>query len=115
MRMLVYQKSPLRIKVFKPNGQEILVDPNMYTWEHIALYETQMVPPADFKSFYKLENYMEWLGKFQFGVWKMVDLDNWMQGNPLFLNPTDRQKFQDDIFKGSKFDPKTHIDIRYVA
>jgi len=28
---------------------------------------------------------MEWLGKFNFGVWKMADLDNWMKGNPLII------------------------------
>ena len=44
-----------------------------------------MKPPQKFKSNYKLENYMEWLGKFNFGVWKMADLDNWMKGNPLII------------------------------
>lgn len=42
-----------------------------------------MIPPDKFKSENKLENYMEWLGKFNFGIWKMVDLDNWCNGNPL--------------------------------
>jgi hypothetical protein len=29
---------------------------------------------------------MEWLVKFKLGKWQMVDLDNWMLGNPLILN-----------------------------
>lgn len=40
MRMLVHIKSPIRFRVFKPDGSEIHVDPNMYTWEHLALFET---------------------------------------------------------------------------
>ena len=28
---------------------------------------------------------MEWIAKHTFGVWKMVDLDNWLVGNPLVI------------------------------
>ena len=31
------------------------------------------------------ENLMEWMSKHQFGIWKMVDLDNWLVGNPLVI------------------------------
>jgi hypothetical protein len=31
------------------------------------------------------ENLMEWLGKHEFGTWRMVDLDNWLVGNPLVI------------------------------
>ncbi len=27
---------------------------------------------------------MEWLGKYRFGVWKVVDIDNFMKGNSPF-------------------------------
>lgn len=57
---------------------------------------------------------MEWLGKFEFGVWKMADLDNWMLGNPLFLKDNEREMYKDKIFKGSKYDPEENIDIRRV-
>ena len=57
----------------------------MYTWEHYAVFETQMRKPPKFKSEYRLENYMEWLGKWQFTNWKIVDIDNWMLGNPLIV------------------------------
>lgn len=33
---------------------------------------------------------MEWLGKFEFGTWKLVDLDNWMLGNPLVTKGSER-------------------------
>jgi len=28
---------------------------------------------------------MEWVQKHTFGTWKMVDLDNWLVGNPLVI------------------------------
>jgi len=73
-----------------------------------------MKVPPKFKSEYKLENYMEWLGKFNFGVWKLADLDNWNLGNPLITKDSDREKFKDEIFKDTKYDPETHIDIKNV-
>ena len=73
-----------------------------------------MIPPEKFKSDYKMENYMEWLGKFNFGIWKMADLDNWCKGNPLIKINNDRFKYEDDIFKGSKYDPEYNIDIKNV-
>lgn len=71
-----------------------------------------MVAPEKFNSFYKLENYMEWLGKFKFGTWKMVDLDNWMLGNPLFLKDKERGLYDDPVFKGSKYDPNVNISLK---
>jgi hypothetical protein len=40
MRALLYIKSDLRIKVFKPDGSEYEIDDNMYSWEHLALFES---------------------------------------------------------------------------
>lgn len=54
------------------------------------------------------------LGKFKFGVWKMVDMDNWMLGNPLLLKQTTRDKYKDKIFKGSKYDVESVIDLKKV-
>ena len=61
-----------------------------------------------------MENYMEWLGKFTFGMWRIVDFDNWMLGNPLITKDNVRNLYEDDIFKGSKFDPKQNLDIKNV-
>ena len=44
----------------------------------------------------------------------MADLDNWMLGNPLILNQTTREKFKDKIFKGSKYDVESTIDLKKV-
>ena len=29
---------------------------------------------------------MEWLGKYRFGAWYVVDIDNFMKGNSLMRN-----------------------------
>ncbi len=42
----------------------------------------------------------------------MVDMDNWMLGNPLLLKQTTRDKYKDKIFKGSKYDLESVIDIK---
>lgn len=57
---------------------------------------------------------MEWLGKFQFGTWKLVDLDNWMEGNPLIIKGTKRNLYTDPIFKGSKYDPSASVSIKNI-
>ena len=44
----------------------------------------------------------------------MVDMDNWMLGNPLITQENIREKYKDDIFKGTKYDPSSHIDIKRV-
>jgi len=35
---------------------------------------------------------MEWIGKHSFDTWKMVDLDNWLVGNPLVIPKFDVRK-----------------------
>jgi hypothetical protein len=54
------------------------------------------------------------IGKFKFSSWRMVDMDNWMLGNPLILHDNIREKYKDDIFKGSKYDPEAVIDIKRI-
>jgi len=40
MRLLAYVKTPLRLRVFQPDGSEISINENMYTWEHVCIFET---------------------------------------------------------------------------
>jgi len=60
MRVLAEIKTNLRLKIIRPNGEEIVVPIQDYSWKHIIVFETQMKPVAALKSSYKLENYMEW-------------------------------------------------------
>ena len=66
------------------------------------------------KNLFGYINNYDRLGKFKFGSWKMADLDNWMLGNPLILNQKGREKFKDDVFKGSKYDVESTIDLKKV-
>ena len=58
---------------------------------------------------------MEWMAKHTFGTWKMVDLDNWLVGNPLVIPKYDAKTesvldsqgtgfkpFAENIMKGGK-------------
>lgn len=44
-----------------------------------------MEKPPKYTKWGGSENLMEWMSKHQFGIWKMVDLDNWLVGNPLVI------------------------------
>jgi hypothetical protein len=75
--------------------------------------ENQMVPMKPLESSYKLETLMEWLGKYRFGIWKVVDIDNFMMGNTPFRNHLVEQEV-DPVFKGTRFDRSSFIDIRIL-
>eukprot|EP01016_Furgasonia_blochmanni_P052771 TRINITY_DN8453_c0_g1_i5.p1 TRINITY_DN8453_c0_g1~~TRINITY_DN8453_c0_g1_i5.p1 ORF type:complete len:327 (-),score=54.60 TRINITY_DN8453_c0_g1_i5:287-1267(-) len=114
LRAFVKIRSPLRFKVLDPLNALDKSFEHDFTWDHVALFETQMKPPPKFRNENKLENFMEWLGKFKFGAWKMADLDDFMLGNPLVVKDNVRDKYMDEIFKGSKYDPKQGFSIRWV-
>ncbi len=54
---------------------------------------------------------MEWLGKYRFGMWKLVDLDNFMRGNSLFRGKVVEEPLE-PIFKNTKLDKSYYINIR---
>jgi hypothetical protein len=43
-----------------------------------------MEPPKHLESSYKIETLVEWMGKYRFGMWRVVDMDNFMKGNSPF-------------------------------
>lgn len=114
MRVLVRIQSPLRLKILKANGQVVVTDSDNYSYNHLAIFETQLIPPEKFESGYRLENYQQWLNKFNTGTWKLVDIDNWMDGNQMIIKGNEKESYADEIFAGSDFDSKCLIDIRRV-
>lgn len=78
-------KSGLKLFVNDRFNNKVFDYNNEYTFNHVAVFECAMIPPPPFKSFSKTETYTEWIAKHSFGVWKMIDMDNWMKGNPYFL------------------------------
>jgi len=66
-----------------------------------------MDPPPQNKSFTKNETLAEWIQKHTFGTWKLVDLDNWLVGNPLVIPKHDIKKRsiiwdQEEVFSQAK-------------
>lgn len=51
-----------------------------------------MIEPNKFTKWSGSENLLEWISKHEFGVWRMVDLDNWLVGNPLVIPKFDPRK-----------------------
>ena len=51
-----------------------------------------MEAPNKFTKWSGSENLMEWIAKHKFGTWKLVDLDNWLVGNPLVIPRYDVRK-----------------------
>lgn len=119
VRVLIRVKTPLTLQVFAPGNHEkpLALDYSMSTWDHLCLFETQLVAPDFLKTSYRLESYMDWIGKFRWGKWQLADLDNWMEGNRLvFGGKADRmaEGHKDEIFKGTKFDRSVHVDVKHL-
>ena len=84
-RAYVLLKTGYKLQLRDKYGKAMFEYPSDYTWQHVGVFETLMDPPPKFNKYSQSENYMEWIQKHTFGVWKMVDLDNWLVGNPLVI------------------------------
>ena len=112
IRVLASVKTPIGLQVFAPDSEQPLkLDDSLSTWEHLCLFESQLVPSDFLKSSYRLQTYVEWLSKFKFGRWQLADMDNWMEGNPL-VERRAREGYKQEIFKGSKYDRSVTINIK---
>ncbi|CAD8154489.1 unnamed protein product [Paramecium octaurelia] len=120
VRCLLRIQSPMRLKLIKPNGQELLESNDNYSYNHLVLFESECEMPPKKKqrrdsyrrvSKFQLETYMEWMRNCVPQVWKIADVDNWMKCNPLIKES--HKDFQDEVFQGSKYDENV-IDIRRI-
>ena len=84
-RAYVNFKTGYKIHLKDKYGKDMFEYPDDYTWQHVGVFETEMEKPLKFEKYGGSENLMEWMSKHRFGVWKMVDLDNWLVGNPLVI------------------------------
>ena len=64
-----------------------------YTHNHLAIFENQLISPPEtylvnhgFEEWYIINNYRIARHKYDPNNWKMVDIDNYMKGNPFFIN-----------------------------
>ena len=84
-RAYVSIKSGYKIHLIDKFGKDAFTYPDDYTWRHVAVFESQMSIPDKFTKWSLSENLMEWISKHTFGIWRLVDLDNWLVGNPLVI------------------------------
>lgn len=79
-------KCGLKLFVKDSKGEDLIKYTNSYNFNHACIFECEMTTVNPLKSYSKVETYSEWISKHGFGVWKLVDLDNWMNGNNYFLH-----------------------------
>jgi hypothetical protein len=80
-------KTGYKLFIYDRFGKKVIdYDNNIYNYNHVCVFETLMQTPPAFNSFSKTETYTEWISKHTFTTWKMIDMDNWMKGNPYFKN-----------------------------
>lgn len=91
-RAYVTFKTGYKVHLKDKYGVSLFEYPSDYTWQHVGVFETLMEAPPKFNKWSQSENLMEWIGKHQFGEWRMVDLDNWLVGNPLVIPSYDVRK-----------------------
>lgn len=84
-RAYINIKSGYKIHLTDQAGTQLFRYPDDYTWRHIAVFESQMKSPDKFAKWSLSENMMEWITKHSFSTWRLVDLDNWLVGNPLVI------------------------------
>jgi len=71
-----------------------------------------MIAPPHLESSYKLETLVEWLGKYRFGEWRVVDIDNFMRGNSPFRLHKPEVDEVEEIFKHTIMDKSYYCNIR---
>ena len=113
-RVLMIFKNPIVLKAFTESGREVKIEEKLNTWQHIGIFECEMIAPPKFKSKFKNEGYMEWMGKWKHSKWRLVDMDNYMMGNPLVVADNKGISYQEEVFRGSSLDPRENIDLRNV-
>lgn len=91
-RAYVTFKTGYKIYLKDKYNQDLFSYPDDYTWQHVGVFETIMECPPKFNKFSQSENLMEWVAKHQFTTWKLVDMDNWLVGNPLVIPKYDVRK-----------------------
>mmetsp|Transcript_35904 Transcript_35904/g.55125 ORF Transcript_35904/g.55125 Transcript_35904/m.55125 type:complete len:160 (+) Transcript_35904:650-1129(+) len=84
-RAYVSFKTGYKVYLKDKYGKDMFDYPPDYSWRHVGVFETQMKKPPQFTKWGGVESLQEWMAKHTFGVWKMVDLDNWLVGNPLVI------------------------------
>lgn len=111
LRVLVRVKSPKVLRLVNDEGLKLKVGAKKQTWDHLLLFESDLIAAEPLKSSYRTEQYQEWLGKYKVGKWTLADIDNALFGNSLFYDSKSQiEQRKSEVFEGSSMDPR--IDVR---
>ena len=91
-RAYVSMKTGYKLHLEDQQGQRLFDYDHNYSWQHVAVFETLCTKPNKFTKWRGNESLTEWIQKHTFGAWKLVDLDNWLVGNPLVIPIYDPSK-----------------------
>ena len=83
MRVYMFLKHPFKVSVKNNSNTDLIEYKEDYTYNHLAVFENELESPNH--TFLINNNFESWMNKHKFGEWKLVDVDNFMKGNPFFL------------------------------
>lgn len=99
LQYLVHLKTPLQLYLVGNNKKTVSEYDKRYTFGQEWIFESQMSPGPPMKNEDKSESYMEWIVKHTATTWRISDMAEFMQGNPLTIKappkdqpPADKQQ-----------------------
>jgi hypothetical protein len=97
LRVYLFIKHNEKVTLKSGNSNLIEYSPD-YTYNHLAVFENELIQPNH--SFLISNNFESWLlkQKLDHKNWKLVDVDNFMKGNPFFLKKSSFAESIDTIF-----------------
>jgi hypothetical protein len=106
LRVYLFVKHPQKVKVMNNNSNLIEYAPS-YTYNHLAVFENELIAPN--QSFLINNNFESWMSKQKLDDknWKLVDVDNFMKGNPFFLKKSSFAENIDKVFSDDVFTVKS--------
>jgi hypothetical protein len=82
LQLLLYIKSPWKLDVYE-GEQEVSKYSEQYSWGQEWTFECMLEQPAWMTDENKTESYLEWIAKFNLGAFKVAEINEVLDGNPL--------------------------------
>lgn len=97
LRVYLFLKHNQKVTLKSGNSNLIEYSPD-YSYNHLAVFENELIQPNH--SFLINNSFESWLmkQKLDHKNWKLVDVDNFMKGNPFFLKKSSFSENIDTIF-----------------
>jgi hypothetical protein len=100
LRVYLFLKHPIKVNVIQNNKNLCEYNDN-YSFNHLAVFENELIAPHH--TFLINNDFDSWLNKQMLGEWKLVDVDNFMKGNPFFLRKSSFVESFENVVKQDKY------------